>query len=200
MRKGLLIVISGASGTGKGTVCNRLLKEVPDMNYSISATTRQPREGEKDGVNYYFYTKEEFQKMVNEGGFLEWAEIYGNFYGTPLKKIEERLNLGEDILLEIDVQGALNVMKKYPQGVFIFLLPPSLQELEKRIRGRGTESGEVLAKRIAAAKDEISIGRKYTYTVVNDKVDKAVKKIKSILMAEHCITVDNLALYEELAK
>ena len=131
MRKGLLILISGPSGTGKGTVCDLLRKNHPEISYSISATTRQPRPGEQDGVNYYFYDKEKFRQMIDAGELLEWAEVYGNYYGTPKQKVLDRLNAGEDILLEIDTQGALNVMKAVPEGLFIFLLPPSLEELAK---------------------------------------------------------------------
>ena len=134
------MVVSGPSGTGKGTVCGELLAQTPELAYSISATTRKPREGEVDGKNYYFMDKAQFEKMIEEGGFLEYANVYGNYYGTPLGKIEERLAAGEDILLEIDTQGALNVMKKCPDGLFIFLLPPSIGELERRIRGRGSET------------------------------------------------------------
>ena len=156
MQKGLLVVISGASGTGKGTVCKKLLAESEKIFYSISATTRQPRAGETDGVEYFFVTVDEFKNWINEDKFLEYAEVYGNFYGTPIHKIEERLNRGEDVLLEIDIQGALNVMKKRPDGVYIFLLPPSLEELKNRINNRGTESPEVLKVRLNAAKNEIA--------------------------------------------
>lgn len=185
MKQGLLIVVSGPSGTGKGTVCGKLLAETPQLAYSISATTRQPREGEIDGENYYFISREKFEEEIAAGGFLEYADVYGNYYGTPLKKIEERLNAGQDILLEIDTQGALNVMKKCPEGIFIFLLPPSMAELERRIRGRGSETPETLARRMGAAKAEIAAGRKYTYVVVNTTVNMAVKNIQSILIAEH---------------
>ena len=185
MRKGLLILISGPSGTGKGTVCDLLRKNHPEISYSISATTRQPRPGEQDGVNYYFYDKEKFQQMIDAGELLEWAEVYGNYYGTPKQKVLDRLNAGEDILLEIDTQGALNVMKAMPEGLFIFLLPPSLEELANRLKGRGTETEESLQRRLGAAVDEIKIAHNYRYVVVNDKVEAAEKAIAGIIEAEH---------------
>ena len=185
MRKGLLILISGPSGTGKGTVCDLLRKNHPEISYSISATTRQPRPGEQDGVNYYFYDKEKFRQMIDAGELLEWAEVYGNYYGTPKQKVLDRLNAGEDILLEIDTQGALNVMKAVPEGLFIFLLPPSLEELANRLKGRGTETEESLQRRLGAAVDEIKISHNYRYVVVNDKVEAAEKAIAGIIEAEH---------------
>jgi len=195
MKKGLLIVVSGPSGTGKGTVCAELLEATPELDYSISATTRAMREGEKDGVNYYFLTCEQFEREIEDGGFLEYAQVYGNYYGTPLKKIEERLAKGHDILLEIDTQGALNVMKKCPEGVFIFLLPPSLAELERRIRGRGSETENSLTRRLGAAKAEIEVGRSYKYVVVNSTVKLAVRQIQAILLAEHARTERNDDLF-----
>jgi guanylate kinase len=200
MSKGLLIVVSGPSGTGKGTVCSELLSQAQDLAYSISATTRQPRAGEVDGKNYYFMDKADFEKKIAEGGFLEYANVYGNYYGTPLGKIEERLAKGEDILLEIDTQGALNVMKKCPDGLFIFLVPPSLAELERRIRGRGSETEESLQKRMGSACKEIEDGRKYSYVVVNDTVKHAVQRILAIRAAEHCRVDRNQEIFEELAK
>ena len=185
MRKGLLILISGPSGTGKGTVCDLLRQKHPEISYSISATTRQPRPGEQDGVNYYFYTKEKFREMIDQGQLLEWAEVYGNFYGTPKQKVLDRLDAGEDILLEIDTQGALNVMKVMPEGLFIFLLPPSLEELAARLKGRGTETEESLHRRLGAAVDEIKLATKYRYVVVNDKVEDAEETIANIIEAEH---------------
>lgn len=185
MRKGLLILISGPSGTGKGTVCDLLRQKHPEISYSISATTRQPRPGEQDGVNYYFYTKEKFREMIDQGQLLEWAEVYGNFYGTPKQKVLDRLEAGEDILLEIDTQGALNVMKVMPEGLFIFLLPPSLEELAARLKGRGTETEESLHRRLGAAVDEIKLATKYRYVVVNDKVEDAEETIANIIEAEH---------------
>lgn len=185
MRKGLLILISGPSGTGKGTVCDLLRQKYPEISYSISATTRQPRPGEQDGVNYYFYTKEKFREMIDQGQLLEWAEVYGNFYGTPKQKVLDRLDAGEDILLEIDTQGALNVMKVMPEGLFIFLLPPSLEELAARLKGRGTETEESLHRRLGAAVDEIKLATKYRYVVVNDEVEDAQETIANIIEAEH---------------
>ena len=190
--RGLLIVVSGASGTGKGTVCKKLLDALPEVAYSISATTRAPRPGEVDGKEYYFLSRDEFEAWIADGKFLEYAEVYGNFYGTPLNKIEERVNRGEDILLEIDVQGALNVKRKCPEGVYIFLLPPSLEELKSRIEGRGTETPESLSRRLANAVAEIKIGLQYDYAVVNDSVDNAVEQIQAILIAERCKVARNL--------
>ena len=184
MKKGLLIVISGASGTGKGTVCKELLARESGIAYSVSATSRAPRAGEEEGREYYFRTREEFEQMIADGAFLEYADVYGNYYGTPLAPIEKRRAAGEDILLEIDTQGALNVMERCPDGTFIFLLPPSLEELHRRIMGRGTESEESLARRLAAARDEILLGKRYRYAVLNDAVEAATERIQTILAAE----------------
>lgn len=194
MRQGCLIVVSGPSGTGKGTVCAALLAAHPEIAYSISATTRSPREGEQDGVHYYFKTKSVFERMIAEGALLEWAQVYGNYYGTPLQPIRDKLAAGQDILLEIDTQGALKVQERFPGGVFIFLLPPSIQELERRIRGRGTEDEKSLSCRLKAAQKEIGVAQRYHYVVVNDEVDTAVAKIAAILTAEHCRVEENQAL------
>lgn len=200
MKKGSLIVVSGPSGAGKGTVCDAFLSAHGEIAYSISATTRTPREGEQDGVNYYFLSRAEFERMIDNGELLEWAEVYGNYYGTPLKKIEERLARGEDILLEIDTQGALNVQKKFPDGVYVFILPPSFDELEKRLRGRGTDSEAVVARRLAAAAGEIAAAKQYAYTIVNDKVENAVRTLSAIVAAEHARTRNNLEKIEEMIK
>ena len=196
MKKGLLIVISGASGTGKGTVCKELLTRETGIAYSVSATSRAPREGEQDGREYYFRTREEFEQMIAAGAFLEYADVYGNYYGTPFAPIEQRRAAGEDILLEIDTQGALNVMERCPDGTFIFLLPPSLEELRSRITGRGTESEESLARRLAAARDEILLGKRYRYAVLNDTVEAATDRIQTILAAERLRADMDLAQFE----
>ena len=166
-------------------MCNLLREKHPELAYSISATTRQPRPGEVDGVNYYFYDKAKFEAMIEAGELLEWANVYGNYYGTPKQAVLDRLEAGEDILLEIDTQGALNVMEAMPEGLYVFLLPPSLEELEKRLRGRGTETEESIARRLGAAKEEIGRAVKYRYVVVNDTVEKAEETIANIIAAEH---------------
>ena len=196
MSKGLLVVISGASGTGKGTVCSALLHEEERLIYSISATTRAMREGEVEGREYYFRTREQFEALIADYGFLEYASVYDNYYGTPRQMVEEKMAAGNDVLLEIDPQGALQVMEKVPDGVFIFLLPPSMEELKKRIVGRGTDEPAVIAKRLQAAEAEIETGKKYSYVVVNDKVEKAVMSIRSILVAERLRAARNMELFE----
>ena len=199
MRKGLLVVISGPSGAGKGTICQALLEKTP-LAYSVSATTRKPRAGEVDGESYYFLSVEAFEKMIEKDELLEWAKVYDNYYGTPLKKVEEKLTAGEDILLEIDTQGAMKVREKFPEGVYIFILPPSLTELERRIRGRDTETEEVLQKRLAAAIDEIEAGKCYKYVVTNDEVDGAVESVCAILAAERRLVARNGELFDEIEK
>ena len=200
MARGLLITVSGASGTGKGTVCKRLLAAMPTLLYSISATTRAPREGELDGREYFFFNRDQFVEKINGDEFLEYADVYGNYYGTLRSYVDRQLDAGHDVLLEIDTQGALKVQKACPDGVFIFLLPPSLEELKQRIVGRGTESPESLAKRLKAAPLEIDIGRQYDYVVVNDDVERAVEKIKAIIVAEHCRVDRSAELFDTFKK
>ncbi|WP_055071019.1 guanylate kinase [Clostridium massiliamazoniense] len=189
--KGVLIVISGPSGAGKGTICKALLEKHPEIKLSVSATTRSPRVGEVDGVNYHFLNKETFLKRIDENDFLEYAEVYGNYYGTPKSNVEEILNSGKDVILEIDIQGALKVKERSEDGVFIFILPPSMEELKQRIIKRGSETPESLMTRFKSAYQEINYVSKYNYAVVNDTVDAAVNKIESILTAEKC-RVDRL--------
>jgi guanylate kinase len=183
--KGLLIVLSGPSGAGKGTVCSALRSRVPELTYSVSATTRHPRKGEVDGVNYFFKSHAEFERMIEEGKLLEWAKYVNNYYGTPREFVEEKLEEGKDVLLEIEVQGARQVKEQFPQGVFIFLLPPSMKELKKRIRNRGTETEENLHNRMKAAENELKQVEYYDYVVVNDVVEDACDRIRAILVAEH---------------
>lgn len=185
-RQGLLIVISGPSGAGKGTICKALLQKKKELKLSVSCTTRSPREGEKEGVNYYFISKDKFEEMIAKNEFLEYATVYGNYYGTPRSYVEEELKKGNDVILEIDIQGALMVKEKYPEGVFIFILPPSMEELKNRIIKRGSETEDSLNTRFTAAFEEIKYMSKYDYAVVNDYVDEAVKKIECIIIAEKC--------------
>ena len=187
---GLLIVISGPSGAGKGTIC-KALSEDQDLWISVSATTRKPRNGEVDGENYFFLKKQEFIDKINEDDFFEYAEVYGNYYGTPKWKTLEAIYSGKDVVLEIDIQGALKVKQQYPEGVFIFILPPSMEELKQRIINRGTETEESLIRRFKSAYQEVNYISKYNYAVVNDTVENAVDKIKAILTAEKC-RVDRL--------
>lgn len=185
--RGLLIVLSGPSGVGKGTVRKELFSQ-PNTNYeySISTTTRAPREGEVDGADYFFKSREEFEQLIAEGKLLEYAEYVGNYYGTPLDYVNETLDAGRDVFLEIEVQGAAQVREKVKDGLFIFLAPPSLSELEQRLVGRGTESDEVIASRIQTARLELEMMNLYDYVVENDEVQLACDRINAIVTAEHC--------------
>ncbi len=184
MNKGVLFLVSGPSGAGKGTVLKNFLPKHPDMFYSISATTRAPRPGEENGVQYYFMTAEEFEKLRMEGGFLESATFCGNSYGTPRAAVMEKLEKGIDVLLEIEVQGALQVMENYPEGIFIFIAPPSMDELRTRLVGRQTEEASVIETRLARAEEEMALAEKYTYIVVNDIAERAAEDLEAILVAE----------------
>ncbi len=197
-KKGLLIVVSGPSGAGKGTICKEFLKNREDIEVSISATTRSPREGEVDGKNYFFITREEFEKGIEKDDFIEYAEVYNNLYGTPKDYVLEKLTKGEHVLLEIDVQGALQVKKKYPEGVFIFILPPSMKELRNRIIKRGSETPETLEKRFSSAFEEIKYVNEYDYYIINNTVEEASENMLAIVRAETCKVVEELEKTEEI--
>lgn len=183
---GLLIVLSGPSGAGKGTICNELLRQLPDVKYSVSATTRQPRPGELEGVHYFFRTREDFLSMIEKDELLEWAEFCENYYGTPRSAVEQALQSGTDVILEIEIQGALQIKERFPHGVFIFVIPPSMSVLSERIHKRGTESEEVIQKRLETATRELEYVTEYDYVIVNDELENAVDKLKNVLVAEKC--------------
>ncbi|MBB6432936.1 guanylate kinase [Leuconostoc carnosum] len=184
-QRGLLIVLSGPSGVGKGTVRKAIFEEDGiDFQYSISATTRQPRTGEVDGEDYFFVSHDEFESKIANGDMLEYAQYVNNYYGTPKSFIDDTLSSGRDVFLEIDVQGALQVKSKMPEGIYIFLTPPDLTNLRERLVGRGTDSQEVIEKRVAAARDELKQMINYDYAVENDQVTNAVDRIKSIIKSE----------------
>lgn len=184
--KGVLIVISGPSGAGKGTICKELIQKHDNIYISVSATTRSPRDGEVDGVNYYFITEDDFKSKVSNNGFIEYANVHGNYYGTPKLNVEKVLDEGKDVILEIDIQGALKVKENFEEGVFIFILPPSMEELKRRIIKRGSETEESLMTRFKNAYKEINYVSKYNYAVVNDTLDLAVSKVEAIINAEKC--------------
>lgn len=199
--RGLLIVFSGPSGVGKGTVRKEIFS-TPNhkFEYSVSMTTRAQRPGEVDGVDYFFRTREEFEELIKQGQMLEYAEYVGNYYGTPLSYVNETLDKGIDVFLEIEVQGALQVKSKVPDGVFIFLTPPDLAELQDRLVGRGTDSKEVIAQRIEKAKEEIAMMREYDYAVVNDQVPLAAERVKHIIETEHFRVERVIGRYDKMIK
>lgn len=185
-KRGTLIVISAPSGAGKGTVISNLLEKENNLWLSVSATSRAPRTNDIEGETYYFYSKEEFENKIKEGYFLEYAEYAGNYYGTPKKIIEEKLNEGIDVILEIEIQGAMQIKNLIPESIFIFIMPPTLEELKRRLVGRNTDSKEKIIERFKIAYKEINEVSKYNYVVVNDEVNNAVRKIQAIIKAEKC--------------
>ena len=194
-KRGTLVVLSGPSGTGKGTVCGVVRNHLGDaVRYSISATTRKPRTGEEHGREYFFFSKEEFEALRDQNGFLEWAQVYDNYYGTPRAFVEEVLASGKDCILEIDPQGALQVRTATDEAVLVFIAPPSLEELRNRLTGRGTESAEEVEKRLSCAESELAYRDKYDYIIVNDDVETAAAKMEAILLAEKCRSGRNMDL------
>ena len=196
--RGQLIVLSGPSGVGKSTVISELLGQRQDIHFSVSFTTRQPRVGEADGVNYHFVDRAEFERMISAGELLEYAEYVGNYYGTSLKAIQEKVAAGTDVLLDIEVQGAAKVRAKCPEAVLIFIIPPSFEELSRRLRGRNTDSEETIAGRLRKAREEYRQIPSYDYLVVNDKVSAAAAEIIAILLAEDCRTRNRLHLVDDI--
>lgn len=198
--QGVLLVVSGPSGAGKGTICQILREQLPDLGYSISVTTRHPRVGEVDGKSYFFKTVPEVQEMIAKGELLEYAEVYGNYYGTPRKYVMDLLQSGHDVLLEIDIQGALQIKERFPEGVFVFIVPPSLDELSARIYKRGTDSEEVIKRRMASAASELTYAAKYDYIIVNDIATKAANKVLTIMEAERYRVARTYFIVDEICK
>ena len=184
--KGLLIVVSGPSGAGKDTICQKLIKENSNIWMSVSMTTRKPRPLEKDGVDYFFVSSKEFESKINNNTFLEYASYNDNYYGTPKDRVEEKLNEGKDVILVIDINGAINIKKIIPSALFIFIMPPDMETLKNRLIGRKTESKDKVVQRFITAYNEVNNYKKYNYVVVNDKVEDAVNKVKSIIQSEKC--------------
>ena len=198
--QGVLLVLSGPSGAGKGTICNKLREKRNDLSYSVSATTRAPRNGEVDGKDYFFITIDHFKEMIENDEMLEYAEIYGNYYGTPKPYVMNILEQGKDVVLEIDPQGALQIKKRFPDAVFVFIVPPSLDELTKRIYKRGTDSEEVIKRRLSSATSELEYASKYDYIIVNDEVEKATNKVSNIIDAERNRDVRTLFIVNEICQ
>lgn len=198
--QGVLLVVSGPSGAGKGTICQLLREKLPDLGYSVSVTTRQPRVGEVDGVNYFFKTVEQVKEMIAADELLEYAEVYGNYYGTPRQYVMDLLNAGKDVLLEIDIQGALQIKQRFPEGVFVFIVPPSLDELSARIYKRGTDSEDVIKRRMASAASELTYAAEYDYIIVNDIVEKAANKILTIMDAERYRVARTYFIVDKICK
>ena len=196
MPKGKTFIICGPSGVGKGTVVSRLLEADPTLYFSVSATTRAPRAGEADGVHYHFLTRERFQEWIDAGDFLEHAQFVGNFYGTPRRYVDEAMDQGRDVLLDIEIQGAEQIHQKRPEAVRIYIAPPSWEELERRLTGRGTEDTEKVRSRLARGREEFAAAKDFDYLVINDTVDHAVAEIRAIMTAEHCRPAERAAQIE----
>ncbi len=196
-QKGLLLVVSGPSGCGKGTVLSQVFAKQPNTYYSVSATTRAPRPGEVDGVQYHFLTKEAFEEKIAAGQMLEYAQYAGNYYGTPAQAVDAQLAEGKNVVLEIEVQGAKQVKQRRPEAVMIFIMPPSMKELRRRLTDRGTESQEVIQRRMETARQEMPQAKDYDYIVFNDTVEEAAEDICAILRAGRCLAKENLTRLEQ---
>ncbi|GAB6887625.1 guanylate kinase [Desulfothermus okinawensis JCM 13304] len=184
--RGIALIISGPSGAGKGTLTKMLMEEFPDIQFSISYTTRKPRPGEIDGKDYVFVSKEEFEKLIKEDMFAEWANVHGNYYGTPKREIEEKLNRGFDVVFDIDVQGARNLRQNLTEGVFVFILPPSIEELKQRLKKRGGDDPDTIDTRIRNAKKEMETSQEFDYAVLNDDLSRAYEMIRCIYLSSKC--------------
>ncbi|MGI6168331.1 MAG: guanylate kinase [Christensenellales bacterium] len=196
---GLLIVISGPSGVGKGTICKEVLRRNPDLMMSVSVTTRTPRPGETEGEHYFFRTEEQFQEMIEKEQLLEYAHVFGKaYYGTPSNYVHQELSKGHDVLLEIDVAGAQQVRERFPKAILIFIAPPSIYELERRLRGRGTEGEQMVANRMLTSREELQLMKDYDYVVVNSDIDATTDKIKMIITAEKCRIENNVDIILKL--
>ena len=198
MNKGIPIVISAPSGCGKDTILEQLFKINDNLAYSVSATTRAMREGEIDGVSYHFHTRESFESMIKNNEVLEYTEYCGNYYGTPKKAVQDMLNEGKDVILKIEVEGAMNIKKIFPECVLIFILPPSFAELDRRLRKRGTETEETIAARIAQAKNELEFADKFDYLIVNGELEKAVTDVNTVILSEKMAAKRNAELLDSI--
>lgn len=199
-KKGIVVVVSGFSGAGKGTLMKELLKRYDNYALSISATTRNPRPGEENGREYFFVSKDEFEKLIAEDGLIEYANYVGNYYGTPKKFVEEKLDQGLDVILEIEIQGALQIKKKFPEALLLFVTPPSVDELERRLRGRGTETDEVIHGRMLRAKEEGQGIDEYDNIVINDDLDVCVRQMHEIIQAAHFTPARNADFVADIKK
>lgn len=193
MNKGILVVVSGFSGAGKGTVMKSLLDQYDNYALSVSVTTRKPRPGEEDGREYFFRTKEEFETLIREDALIEYAQYVENYYGTPRSYVEEMLSRGKDVILEIEIQGAMKIKEKIPEALLVFVAPPSVAELKKRLEGRGTETSEVIASRLHRAGEEAEGMEAYDYLLINDDLDTCVKELHQIIQCEHARSFRNLS-------
>ncbi|MGN1120417.1 MAG: guanylate kinase [Oscillospiraceae bacterium] len=198
MNKGLLFVVSAPAGCGKDTILEQLFKKTDTVGYSVSATTRAPREGEVNGVHYFFKTREEFEQMIRDSEVLEYTEYCGNYYGTPKKGVEELLAQGKDVILKIEVEGAMNIKRIFPECCLVFILPPSLAELERRLRKRGTETEEKILQRTAQARNELEFAKNYDYLIVNGELEEAVDDLLAVIRGEKCRKERNIALLNEI--